>query len=285
MDAGLPAQLPARQPANSRRSFLAPVWAEARMQGYYCILQIRNDMLIQWLTALVEMLVARQLWIALYNGRLIYNGYTLDQTLTYVVLSMVIANQQKDDGVQYMHSMIRSGDILFAFIYPLHFTIGLIVSSLSSLVISLLTTAAPLLLMAVFVLKVPLPDSPLLWLMFIISFFLGYLILNWIDILAGLLGFWTTETSGLVAWKRIIVAILSGAYLPLWIFPPAIERLIAYLPFRGIQYVPLSILVGWIGPESYLRELVVQIGWVVVLALIAEVLYRLALRKVSIQGG
>lgn len=84
---------------------------------------------------------------------------------------------------------------------------------------------------------------------------------------------------------NILIAILSGAYLPLWIFPPGVQQVLAFLPFRGIQYVPLSILVGWTGPQAYLRELALQACWVVVLWLAAEGVYRLALRKMEIQGG
>jgi ABC-2 type transport system permease protein len=285
MAANLPAQIPAAAADYRRPSVFAPFWAVARLQIVYCILQIRNDLFIPWLTALVEMLVARQLWIALFNGRATYDGYTLDQTLTYVVLSMAITHLLVGDGVQFLHWKIRSGNILFELMRPLHFTLSLLSASLSSVVIGLFKVSVPLLLMAVLLLKVPLPTDPLRWLVFALSFLLGCLIYIWVEMLAGLLGFWTTETHGLEAWMNILIAILSGAYLPLWIFPDFIQRLIAYLPFRGIQYVPLSILVGWTGPDSYLRELAIQTGWVVILALVAEGVYRLALRQLKIQGG
>jgi ABC-2 type transport system permease protein len=235
-------------------------------------LQIRSGSLIAWLTALVEMLVARQLWIALYNGRATYDGFTLDQTLAYVVLSIAITNLLKDDG--FLYWKIRSGNIIFELMYPLRLPTHLLV-----------TVAAPLLLMAVFLLKIPLPALPAAWLAFAVSFPLGCLIGICIDLLASLLGFWTTEIHGLMTWKNLTVAILSGAILPLWIFPDLVERAIAWLPFRGIQYVPLSILVGWIGPELYLREMAVQFGWVVVLWFTVEGLYALASRKFEIQGG
>lgn len=285
MAAGLSAQTPARARDERPRSFLSPAWAIARLQGRYCILQIRNDLLIPWLTALVQMLVARQLWIALYDGRATYDGYTLGQTLTYVALSMAITSLLVGDGVRYLHWKIRSGNILFDLMYPLRFTLNLMVFSFSSMVIGLFKIALPLLLMAALLLKIPLPSDPARWLVFSLSFLLGCLIYMWIEILAGMLGFWTTETHGLEAWMNIIVAILSGAYLPLWIFPGVFQRIIAYLPFRGIQYTPLAILVGWTGPEGYLRELLVQAVWVIVLALVAEGVYRLALRRMRIQGG
>jgi ABC-2 type transport system permease protein len=198
---------------------------------------------------------------------------------------MVIYNLLKGDGVQFIHWKIRSGNILFDLMYPLRFPISLMVFALSSLFLTILTHAIPLLLMAVFLLKIPLPVSPTAWLAFAVSFLLGCLSFNWIDILASLLGFWTTETHGLLIWKEILVALFSGAFLPLWIFPDVIERIIAWLPFRSIQYVPLSILVGWIGPEQYLREMMIQVFWVVVLWLAVEGLYKLAERRFEIQGG
>jgi ABC-2 type transport system permease protein len=285
MDAHMPTNSLADTLLTTRRSIMAPVLAVAKMQAYYCISQIRTSILIAWLTTLVEMLVARQLWIALFNGQVIYEGFTLDQTLTYIVLSMIIYNMLKGDGIQYIYWKIRSGNILFDLMYPLRFPIYLMVFALSSLILAILTTAIPLLGMAVILLKIPLPATLEAWLAFGVSFLLGCLIFHLIDTLASLLGFWTTETHGLLTWKEILVALLSGAFFPLWIFPDIIERVIAWLPFRSIQYVPLSIWVGWIGPRQYLRDMAIQIGWVLILWLAVEGLFKLVERKLEIQGG
>lgn len=268
-----------------RRSILAPLWAVARLQASYCILLLGSDVLVTWVTALVEMLVARQLWLALYADRTVYNGYTLEDTLVYVVLSMVITHLLRSDGVSFMHWQIRSGNVLFDLMYPLRYPLNLMVFELSSLAVTLFTVALPLLVVAVFILKVPLLVDPWRWLVFGVSFLLGCVIYLWIEIMAGLLGFWMTETSGLTAWMNILIALLSGAYLPLWIFPRAVEQVIALLPFRAIQYGPLAILVGWTGPQLYLREIAVQLTWVLLLGLAVEGLYRLALRTMNIQGG
>ncbi len=273
-----PAPLPAH-----RRSFLAPVWAVARLQGYFVILQVRNDGLIAWLTAFVQLLVARQLWIALFNGRATYNGFTLDQTLTYMALSMALNPMLKSDG--FIHWKIRSGNILFELSRPLSFSANLLVGSLISCFANLLTIGLPVVLMAAFLLKIPLPVSPVAWLIFAVSLLLGLLIFSCIDALTGLLGFWTTETHGVLAWQAILVALLSGGILPLWIFPGIVQQAISFLPFRGIQYAPLSILVGWINPPGYLRELAVQLFWVVILWLAVEWFFALSVRRYENQGG
>jgi ABC-2 type transport system permease protein len=269
--------------SNRRRSIFAPILAVAWAQARWCISLIRTAMLIFWATALVEMLIARQLWIALFNGRTVYEGYTIDQTLSYVVLSMAIFGLLRGDP--YMYWMIRSGNVLLELIHPLRYTTRLMAFSLASIFMQLLLQAAPQLLMAVFILKIPLPASLSAWLVFAFSFLLGCMIFNCIEILISMMAFWTTEMVGLVRWKDIIVGILSGAALPLWIFPAGIERVISWLPFRAMQYVPLSILVGWIKPERYAREMLIQAGWVVLLWLAVEGVYELAMKRYEIQGG
>jgi ABC-2 type transport system permease protein len=266
-----------------RRSILSPVLAVARTQARWCISQIRTNILVSWGTALVEMLIARQLWIALYNGRAVYEGYTIEQTLSYVVLSMAIFGLLRGDP--YLYWMIRTGNVLLELIHPLRYTTRLMAFAMSSIFMQLLIQAAPQLLMAVSLLKIPLPVSPYAWLTFAVSFLLGCMIFNCIDILVIFKATATTEMQGLLRWKDIIVGILSGAALPLWIFPAGIERVISWLPFRSMQYVPLSILVGWVPPEQYAREMFIQAGWVVLLWLAVEGVYELAMKKYEIQGG
>lgn len=270
------------RPSN-RRSILAPFLGEAKMQAYWCLRQVRTGLFMPWVTALVQMLLARQVWIVLFNGNAVYQGYTLDQTLSYVVLSMAVFTIMKGDG--FLYWQIRSGNIINELMYPLRWTFKVMAFGLASMFFQIFIQAIPLVLMAVFLLRIPLPASPAAWLAFAVSFLLGSLIFNILDILANMMGFWTTELHGLLVWKDIIAGVLSGAALPLWIFPDAVERVIAWLPFRGMQYVPLSILVGWIPPGQYLREMVLQAFWVLFLWLVVEGLYELALKKYEIQGG
>lgn len=275
--------LPSQPMPPRQASVFAPFFGSARIQFTWGLSQIRSGMLISWATALVEMFVARQLWIALFNGRAVYEGYTLDQTLTYVVLSMAFFSLMKGDGFLYWR--IRSGNILTQLNYPLRFPAQEMAASLASILFSLLLQAVPQLLLAIFVLRIPLPASFAAWAGFGVSFLLGCLIFNCLDMLANMLGFWTTEIHGAIAWKDFLAGFLSGAFLPLWIFPAGVEKVIAWLPFRGMQYVPLSILVGWIPPEQYLREMGIQLFWVALLWLAVEAVFRRAMRRYEVQGG
>jgi ABC-2 type transport system permease protein len=85
--------------------------------------------------------------------------------------------------------------------------------------------------------------------------------------------------------KDSIVALLGGTYLPLWIYPPLLRRALEYLPFRGISYTPVAILVSAISLEQVPQALGIQVVWLVVLAAGSRGLYAAARRRLAIQGG
>ena len=78
---------------------------------------------------------------------------------------------------------------------------------------------------------------------------------------------------------------MSGAYIPLWIFPPVLEQVLSFLPFYGINYVPMSILVGKIGLDQVLPALGGQFVWVAILAAASRWFYAIAVKRLSVQGG
>ena len=130
-----------------------------------------------------------------------------------------------------------------------------------------------------------LPSSALVWLSFLVSLGLGFLTAFYVDYILSLIGFWTTDLDGLFWAKDSIILILGGTYLPLWIYPPLLRRVLAFLPFQGISYTPVAIFVGQIGLDQVARAFAVQIIWLVILAAGSRRLYASAIRKLAVQGG
>lgn len=270
--------------AARRRSALAPAAACFNAQMRWAIQsQFSGGALIGILTALVEILVARQLWLALYQDKSAFQGVSLEQTTTYAVLSLILASLIKDDG--YIFYKIRSGNIFFDLMYPLDLSFQLLAFNAGSVLVQIAGTGLPLLGLSVLFFHIRLPAALSVWLVFALSFLLGYLIYFYLDYLMTLLGFWTTEIKGLVAAKNLMLAFLSGAVIPLWVFPAWAEKLLLWLPFQGINYSPLAILIGKIAPGQYAATLAIQALWVLVLWAASRGLYALALRRLGFQGG
>jgi ABC-2 type transport system permease protein len=77
----------------------------------------------------------------------------------------------------------------------------------------------------------------------------------------------------------------SGSLIPLAMLPERLSALVYSLPFAQALYVPLSILSG-IQPLSAVPHLLlIQIAWLVGLLVLSRLVFRLAVRKVTVQGG
>jgi ABC-2 type transport system permease protein len=148
-----------------------------------------------------------------------------------------------------------------------------------------LTTSLPMFGLVCLIWRPALPSSAAVWSLFGLSLGLGFLTSFYLDYIVALIGFWTTEISGFLWVKESLIWFLGGAYLPLWIYPPLLKRVLDVLPFRGISYTPVAILVGAISLDRVPQAFAVQAIWLLVLALGSRGLYAAAMRKLAIQGG
>jgi len=104
-------------------------------------------------------------------------------------------------------------------------------------------------------------------------------------VLLGMIAFWTLETDGLTMLYVLVSSFLSGALVPVSVFPGGLRTLVQWLPFQATTYVPASIYVGGIEGADALRAVGVQLGWVVLLGVGAALVWRRAVRRVVVQGG
>ena len=73
--------------------------------------------------------------------------------------------------------------------------------------------------------------------------------------------------------------------LPLSFYPLWFQKLSTVLPFQASVYLPTQIFLGRISGREAVHTLLLQVVWVVILWFLAKILFRFAVRKVTIQGG
>lgn len=245
----------------------------------------RFDLLIGLFRTFLLILVFRYLWQALYAGRADFNGVSLAQTLTYVTMSMIITPLYPNSLVLDVGARIRTGNVLFDITRPLHYGAILLFQMTGQAFSALVTSALPMLAFSLFLMDVELPQSLLVWLAFCISLALGFIIAFLVDFIFALAGFWLVETWGIFFAKWSITDVLSGKYIPIWVFPPLLQGFALVLPFRGMNYSPLAIFIGQVKLEQAPLEIAFQLFWIVALTLLARWGYAAAVRKLSVQGG
>ncbi len=112
---------------------------------------------------------------------------------------------------------------------------------------------------------------------FLVRFLIAYCI--------GLLTFWFDQATALDEFYYIVAAFLTGSFAPLDLYPPAVRAAIEWTPFPYLIYYPVQVLNGTLGGAAIARVLLVLAGWVIIFAMLKQVLWRFGLRRYGAVGA
>jgi ABC-2 type transport system permease protein len=94
-------------------------------------------------------------------------------------------------------------------------------------------------------------------------------------------GFWLRDTRSAWFLYQKLVFLLGGMLIPLEVLPGVVETVAKALPFMAMAYAPARLASGHV--EPYL--LLVQVGWLVVLAAAAAGIFAAGERRLQAAGG
>src|SRR5215510_9434583 len=127
-----------------------------------------------------------------------------------------------------MHFDIRKCLTANYLMKPIHFARYVLFTTFGSVLMNLTVITVPTILLMTLVFKVKFVLGVGL-LLFPISLLMAFLVSFYIDYFVGLLGFYSESVWGISTTKEIIVAVLSGALIPLQFFPDAIQNILHWL--------------------------------------------------------
>lgn len=112
---------------------------------------------------------------------------------------------------------------------------------------------------------------------FLLNFALGFLTIQ---------AFFLTDSYYGVAFTRIALHnAFSGLSAPLALFPEPLRGIASCLPFRHVIETPTRVWLGQVQGFAALRYMLLQMLWIGILLPLGSAVFRLALRRVQIQGG
>jgi ABC-2 type transport system permease protein len=97
--------------------------------------------------------------------------------------------------------------------------------------------------------------------------------------------FWTSNYMG-VSWaKNAVIMLFSGGLIPLALLPSWLSGPAAVLPFASITATPAALYLGQATGQRALELVAIQLFWIVLLWVASRLLWRGALRALTIHGG
>lgn len=249
----------------------------------------RFEFFVKILYGLLAMYGARCLWTALYRQNPALLERTLPEMITYAMLAMaldMVFYPSGDNSVQsYMNEQVRRGSIDTDLLRPMDFQLQMLSRNSSYILCMLLVLVLPACTAGMLLMGMRLPASPLHAAAFAVSLALAYLVLFSLNFLLGLLSMLVMNIKQ-IAWAyRGLVSLLSGALIPLWLFPARLRAALGALPFRCIYDVPLNVYTGALNGGALAGQLALQLAWAAALFALGRAAWHAVHRRMTVQGG
>lgn len=260
----------------------------------------RGQIALWFLGALISALLTGLLWWAIYsahatddmtafsNGNII-GGFNFAQMLMYVILSSIAA--ELAFAAQSMGEItddVRYGLIGMRLMKPISYRAQLGFTSVGSFAARVLIIGAPLTLVGTLVMVFGFDLRGIEWynvLLFVPACFLSLLIRDAIEFLFGQVAFYTQAMFGVSSITEVVTGFLSGAMVPLSLFPEWAQTVLSYTPFPSMISMPVNLFMGNLSWREIIIAFAVSIAWIVGLNVLGALLYKTSVRKVVVFGG
>ena len=249
-----------------------------RMMAY------RLSAVVGWLGGAAMLICSLAVWNALLrNGPI--GDYDWEAMKGYLLVAWAMGALGASDGDWRMASRIRDGDVATDLTRPIDYQTARFAEQLGGLVFELVAVAVAVIGVVLVTGSVPPPAGLGPAMMFLLSFALAVPLQFAIRYMTAMFCFWTHNFMG-VSWaKDAIVYLFSGGLIPLSLLPSWLGTLAAVLPFAGLTATPAALYLGHASGVDAWKLLALQAFWVVALWFGARLLWRGALRALTVHGG
>jgi len=229
------------------------------------------------------------LWTALYKGHGTQAGFSLQDTITYATLALLLGLIFGVNGAYVIREKIREGGIAIDLMRPISVPLYIFADTAGQTGFAIVQIV-PALLLAMLLLglnhtHLEAPASVGAAFAFVLSVGLGFVVNYFLDLMMATITFWTMEIFGIQLMVQFITSLLAGAVVPLQFFPGGSAAIAEASPFAAIYSAPISIYIGQYAGAQIWSTLAMQAMWAVVFGVFAMLLWHVGERRVVIQGG
>ncbi|MDF2626949.1 MAG: transporter permease [Symbiobacteriaceae bacterium] len=267
------------------------------MRPYLTLFRIQLLALLQYRAAALAKLgpplfvglVQVMFFTAFYRGRSAGLPMSLSQTITYCWIVQLLVSIQPWTGDPEVLRVIRTGQIAYELCRPMDLYFHWFSRLAARRLVPLVTSSIPLGLIAAFLTPAEYrlggPASVGAAVACGVALVGAVLMSAALSNILGIITVWTISGEGIYFLAPVIFVVLSGAAVPLPLFPRALQGVIQFLPFRGLLDTPAQAYLGLAAPGQVALLVGIQLLWTVGFVLVGRLLLARALRSATIQGG
>ena len=229
------------------------------------------------------------LQFSIWNALFLSNGQMnpvlkQDDILNYIIVATIISTFIECNTIEWMNDQIRTGNIVTELVRPVNFRKMAFSRHLGGTVIKIVFYCIPLSILVGIVLNKPLLCHKQI-LYGLLSVILAYCIQFLYSLIIGLLAFWLIVTWPLNMLLGAVYKLLSGAWIPVTMFPDFLNRINYFFPFRAIYAIPVTIMTNQLNIQNIWQNILIQLIWIIILFAVMELIWNIGKKKLIVQGG
>jgi ABC-2 type transport system permease protein len=225
------------------------------------------------------------LWMAIYGNKGTLQGMTVMQMATYIAVSWMSRAFYFNNLDREIAQEIRDGTVAVQLIRPYHYLLVKAFQGLGEGLFRLFLFSVPGMIVVSFIFPIDLPGVSPVWAKFALSLLLGFIVNVEVNLLTGVLAFFILNNQGLIWAKRVIVDLLSGLTIPIVFYPDWMQKVLEFLPFQAISYLPSTVLVKGLAGSDFVHAILIQAVWCVLLWIPIQLIWLKARKTLIVQGG
>lgn len=215
-------------------------------------------------------------------------GYRFPEMVAYYLMTMLArAFSSMPDLASGISRQIREGEIKRYLIQPIDLVAFLLLTRVAHKLAYYTVAIGPFALVFFLCRNYFLdgfPPAPV-FLAFLASLVMGFLIGFFMEAAIGMIGFWFLEVSSLLFVVMLFNFFLSGHMFPLSLLPDNIEPFVQFLPLKYLAYFPAAIFLGKIPADELPIALAIEAAWLLLFVVICRIAYARGVRRYSGFGG
>jgi ABC-2 type transport system permease protein len=249
------------------------------------LLQYRAAAVAGFGTQLFFGLILTMAMSAFYSSSSHSQPMTHDQVITYIWLGQAMLGIFPWNADSEVQMMIRSGTVVYELLRPVDLYNMWFSRAFAVRTAPTLLRSIPMFIIAGLFFGMKPPDSIASGCLWVAGTICALLLACAMTTLLAITMLWTVSGDGINRLTIGAMLVFSGMLVPLPLFPPILQPLISFLPFRGLTDTPFRLYTGHIPPGNAAYAIAQQILWTIILILIGRLVLARGLRRLTVQGG
>lgn len=230
-----------------------------------------------WGSAITEVLIAYFLWFSLFEAQGVteIGGYSFQEMMIYYLLISFVGRLIRGIENFEISKEIYEGTLTRYLLYPHNYFTFKFADHLAYTGIGLLQAFIAGGLVSIFfpealkVLRFEWIHLPVYLVSILLASIFHFMLMSLLELVA----FWADNVWSLLVMARFIISFFGGFYLPLALFPQALQSALAWTPFPALTFLPVQYLMGKVAYSDLIQGLFILVFWILVLAMMMSLVW------------